>query len=71
LLTSYRSFNIPNYYSPDYEHFGSICILNEDIVAPSSGFSMHSHRGAPRYLSYILSGGVDTSGFDSQERSRE
>jgi quercetin 2,3-dioxygenase len=54
-LTSYRSFNFPNYYSPDYEHFGPIRILNEDIVAPNSGFPMHSHRDA-EIFSYILSG---------------
>jgi redox-sensitive bicupin YhaK (pirin superfamily) len=54
-LTSHRSFNFPNYYSPDYEHSGPIRILNEDIVAPSSGFPMHSHRDA-EIFSYILSG---------------
>jgi quercetin 2,3-dioxygenase len=51
-LTSYRSFNFPNHYPPDYEHFRPIRILNEDIVAPSSGFHMHSHRDA-EIFSYI------------------
>jgi quercetin 2,3-dioxygenase len=54
-LTSYRSFNFPNYYSPDYAHLGPISTLNEDIVAPKSGFPMHSHRDA-EIFSYILSG---------------
>lgn len=54
-LTSYRSFNFPNYYAPDFEHFGPIRILNEDIVSPKSGFPSHTHRDA-EIFSYILSG---------------
>ena len=54
-LRSDRSFNFPNYYDADFEHFGPIRILNEDHVAPKSGFPTHPHRNA-EIFSYILSG---------------
>jgi quercetin 2,3-dioxygenase len=54
-LISDRSFNHPDYYSPTFAHFGPIRILNEDRVAPKSGFPTHPHRDA-EILSYILRG---------------
>lgn len=54
-LNSHRSFNFPNYYDADYEHFGPIRILNEDRVSPMTGFPSHPHRDA-EIFSYILSG---------------
>lgn len=54
-LRSDRSFNFPDYYDADFEHFGPIRVLNEDRVAPSTGFPTHPHRNA-EIFSYILSG---------------
>lgn len=54
-LNSDRSFNTPNSYEPDFEHFGPIRVLNEDRVSPLSGFPPHQHRDAEIFV-YILSG---------------
>ncbi|KAG9258579.1 pirin domain-containing protein [Emericellopsis atlantica] len=54
-LNTYHSFSFANWYHPDYQQFGSLRVLNEDRVAPNSGFPTHPHRNA-EIFSYILSG---------------
>jgi len=54
-LVADRSFNFPDYYSPSFEHFGPIRVLNEDRVAARTGFPTHPHRDF-EIFSYVLSG---------------
>ncbi|KAL8830276.1 MAG: hypothetical protein Q9170_005805 [Blastenia crenularia] len=54
-LNTYHTFSFASYQDPQFETFGAIRVLNEDRVAPKSGFPTHTHRNA-EIFSYILSG---------------
>lgn len=42
-LNAKHSFSFASWYNPDRIHFGALRVLNDDIVAPSMGFSKHPH----------------------------
>lgn len=54
-LNTYHSFSFAGWYSPKFNSFGSLRVLNEDRVKPNSGFPTHPHRDF-EIFSYILSG---------------
>lgn len=43
-LNAHHSFSFASYYNPDKMHFGLLRVLNDDIVAPGTGFGMHPHE---------------------------
>lgn len=43
-LKANHSFNFANYYDPKKEQFGTLRVLNDDIVEAGYGFGMHQHK---------------------------
>lgn len=43
-LNSYHSFSFGHYWNPDWMGFRDLRVINDDAIAPHSGFGEHGHR---------------------------
>ncbi len=57
-LSTRYSFSFADYYDKNRMGFGALRVLNEDIVAPSSGFDTHSHDNM-EIVTIVLSGELE------------
>jgi len=56
-LDTYHSFSFADYYDPNWMGFGSLRVINDDLVMPGQGFGTHPHRDM-EIITYILSGSL-------------
>ena len=57
-LKANHSFSFGQYYNPEYMGYRSLRVMNEDYIAPDTGFPSHPHDNM-EILTYVIEGSLE------------
>lgn len=66
-LSTRYSFSFSNWYEPSRMGFGALRVLNDDVIAPHSGFPTHGHRDM-EIITIVMRGAVSHKDSLGNER---
>ncbi|CAG8803195.1 1444_t:CDS:2, partial [Dentiscutata erythropus] len=61
-LDTHHTFSFASYFDYKLQGFGSLRVINEDIVQPTTGSGTHPHREF-EIFSYIISGPISIAQY--------
>lgn len=67
-LQSWFHFSFADYHDPARMGFGALRVINDDLVAPHSGFDTHGHRDM-EIISYVVDGALTHADSMGNQRS--
>ncbi len=57
-LNTHHTFSFGDYFEPEHHQFRSLRVINEDVVAPGTGFGTHGHKDM-EILTWVLEGALE------------